>query len=297
MPAKFQFDHIVHPTTLDACVQSTFAALPQASHLYQLKSIKSLTVPLGLSKAPGSLIVANSTLNYTGFGCYTAGFEASQGLSDPSKIIVGHGLQLHCDASEIDAVARKKPMRDVKKVASNFYWKPDIDKMSPTAIESLFLGGGLVLTRPIAQDDKMPRERSIPGHQINAVPDLVPWRAYTAKLLELCGHKSPDQSILEIARGAEDFSAKALDVLGGKNGGTPLCSKYSCFVPPGVRFDQREYFPWKHFFELNFLDILNDGKFGSVEAASIDVIIISAVSHISSRKMAQTCLILLRDIY
>jgi len=282
MPEQYEYEHLVHPTTLDACFQSIFAALPTHDKLYSLRRIKSLFVPMQISRAANTQFTANSRLEYQGFGSYMASMYAGEEGPEGLKFIA-QDVQITCQKSDLDTVGLNKRAADISKMASNLYWKPDVDKLSPENLKALFYDSGLVLTRPAQQTGLASREQSIPQRQRFSVPDLVPWKAYAAKWLELFGHKSPDQVILEIASDTGDFTRKALDTLGGRDNGTPLCAKYICALKSAdlrarSRADIGAWMPWKHFFELGDFDMFESTGNGP-DPASIDNINISCVSH------------------
>lgn len=280
MPAQFGYDHLLHPTALGACFQTAFASLPETTSRCSLHGIKSLLVPTNFGRVPGTQIRASGPSKYLGFGSYESDVVAIQDTTE-SASITAQGLQIRYSDADIDQVAKKKPVRDVKKTTSNFYWKPDVDKLSASDVKTIFALDNLVLTRPSSRSHSDARERALARKHLQSVPDVVPWRALCAKWLELLGHKEPDQTILEVAESTDDFLGKAMDVLGGRDdGATPLCTKCICSLPPNSNSSADSWSPWRRFLDCGNFNMFDAAASNHPELATVDIIVVSAVSAV-----------------
>ena len=189
MPAGFEYSHLIHPTTLEACFQASFAPSLGKGKGRIPTSIESLYVAAKVPEIAGATLVGYTTLIRAGFNKFTADAVVSDGSWDHPKVKVT-GVAFTPFREEA-TVSEKKPW-DVRKLCSQISYKEDIDHVRQ------------------AEADVMFRECDDP----------------VAMWMDLSGHKRPSQRILEVNN--EDFSltVSILSRLGGKVGTTPLFGQY-----------------------------------------------------------------------
>lgn len=272
MPLEYEYPHLVHPTTLNACFQGLHAAFGDSAAWKETRSLDSVFISNSFPQGEGVTLNATSSVDYKGFGNY-AGEVVVKDRSGKVQVLA-QGVNMESSKAEmIKNVAPQKAPADVKKVVSNFYWKPDVAKITSEMAHIVFNDKNLILSSP--EKPKFPGTGSLCHNQKSAVPDVVPWKAFTAKWLELVGHKDPTQVIVESAQTADDFAPKALDVLGGKNGATPVCSKYLCTVQATTSETAAQFQPWSHFFQTKHIDLGAESNVQEPEPSTVDTFIVS----------------------
>ena len=142
MPSQFEYDHLLHPTTLDSCFQSTFVPTLGDGQTREPTSIDSIFVSADLPNESGAEFQGFSTLNRKGF----SNFIGSAVMSDPSwkepRIMINGLDYTTSGALGLDHVTEKKPW-DVKKLVSNLYWKEDLDHVRQVEADDLFAPNSL----------------------------------------------------------------------------------------------------------------------------------------------------------
>ena len=251
MPAKFEFDHIIHPTTLDACFQGTFAPSIGSNRSRELTSIKSIYVSANLPKGAGSEFVGYSTLDEQGFDTLVGSVTMSDKLWTGPKV-TAKGLNYKMRAKSSGATMHKKQSWEIKKICSNLVWKPDLDHVSQSQAAELFAPS---------------------PSEINSANGMI------SKWLELSGHKKPYQRILEVSGGSTLLTLQALESLGGQNGKTPCFSQYVFTDKDSKSWDSacESLKPWEdhiQFKEMTFASSPADQDF---KIESFDVVLASQV--------------------
>ena len=137
MPAQFEFDHLLHPITLDSMFQTFIAAVSGSNKSLLPTSIESLSISSRLPKGAGA--------EFCGFAkAYRQGFREFGGtivMSDDSwnepKVIVKGivGTEVGVMA---DGVSSNKRQSSLRKMCAELVWKEDIDHVRQSDAEHLF---------------------------------------------------------------------------------------------------------------------------------------------------------------
>ena len=252
MPAKFEFDHLIHPTTLDACFQGTFAPSMGSNRSRELTSIKSVFVSADLPKGAGSEFIGYSTLSKQGFDNLVGSVIMSDGQWSGPKVVM-KGLNYKMNSKSSGATMHKKQPWEVKKICSNLVWKPDLDHVSQSQATELFAPS---------------RSGS---HSCN---DMI------AKWLELSGHKKPYQRILEVSGGSTSLTLPALESLGGQSGKTPCFGQY-VFTDSDAKAWENAHESlkaWEDHLEFKIMDFACSPADQDFQTESFDIILASQVS-------------------
>ncbi|KAI1109794.1 hypothetical protein F5Y14DRAFT_431116 [Nemania sp. NC0429] len=136
MPAQFEYDHLLHPTTLDSCLQATYAPTIGSSEARVPSSIDSVYVSTEQSKDAGAELYGFSTLF-----CQGRGFVGSTTMSDKSwsqpKIVI-KGVNF-VGLSGIDGeVEPEKPPSEIRKICSHLVWREDVSQLRQSEAEQIF---------------------------------------------------------------------------------------------------------------------------------------------------------------
>lgn len=141
MPQQYELPHIIHPATLDSCIQVLLSAL--SSDGSGIKEpmvptvIENLYISKGITKAPGSRIRARTTIEMKGFKDLDANIIATS-LDNGVPLIEISGLR--CTALRgrasigLDDGAVSAPIR---KLCYNTTWKADPNFLTFSQIENL----------------------------------------------------------------------------------------------------------------------------------------------------------------
>ena len=206
MPWKFEYDHLLHPTTLDTCIQGSFAPTVGSTEGRELASITSVYISADVPKGAESELCGYSTLNKQGFSNLVGSVVMSdKSWSEPLVVIKGLNYK-KCAHSSGETVYKKQPW-EVKKICSNLVWKADLDHVQQSHAAEVFAPGTKTFSQTITDST-------------NTCNSMI------AKWLELGGHKRPYQRILEVGGGSASLTLQALEALGGQNGATPTFSRY-----------------------------------------------------------------------
>jgi acyl transferase domain-containing protein/ubiquinone/menaquinone biosynthesis C-methylase UbiE len=169
MPMKFEYDHVIHPTTLDSIIQM---ALPATTALGEEMtvakvptSIDRLYVSAAVPSLPGTLLQGYARVRLTGFD----DGEATVAVSTPDwerPLVVFDGIKSKSLSGTSDSAAAAASMR---KLTSYFHWQEDLamlqpeeatsiceassdnlDRTSPATIAELELASFIVIKRVLA---------------------------------------------------------------------------------------------------------------------------------------------------
>ena len=191
MPARFEYDHLLHPTTLESCFQASYVPSIGAGKARVPTIIKSLYVSTSLPKKAGSKFTGYATLSCIGCGKYSTDIVMDDATLGQPKIIVS-GMEYTALHSESAAFSAGKEPWKIRKLCSQVSYKEDLDHIRQAEADVIFDG------------DDQPIET---------------W-------IQLSGHKRPSQRVLQINCGDFSLTQSILNRLGGKSGSTPWFGRY-----------------------------------------------------------------------
>ncbi|KAL9112623.1 MAG: hypothetical protein Q9227_003194 [Pyrenula ochraceoflavens] len=137
MPAQYEHEHLLHPTTLDAIFQSTFVPVEGTDEARVPTSFESIYVAADLPKGAGTDLCGFTTLHRKGFNNYLSQiYMSSKPMTEP-KIIVKGLACTRLRAMDSDAAADKKPW-EIRKICSQVTWKEDLTLLQPNEAADIF---------------------------------------------------------------------------------------------------------------------------------------------------------------
>ena len=251
MPGKFEFEHLLHPTTLDGCIQGTFAPATGSNEGRALTSIASVYISVNVPKGPGSKLVGYAKLNTQGFGNLLGSVVMSDDGWNELKVVI-EGLNYKKTSHSIGETTHKKQPWEIKKICSNIVWQADLDHVRQSHVAETFN----------VQNSKRAAAVHFPHQMIS-------------RWLELSGHKRPSQKILEVGCSSGALTVEALHALGGQNGTTPTFGQYVFSDRDSQYFEStRELLkPWEDRLEYKQFDVENNPFEQYFEEESFDVLL------------------------
>lgn len=377
MPAQFEYDHLLHPTTLDSCLQATYAPTIGSSEARVPSSIDFIYVSTEQPKDAGAELCGFSTLFRKGRDFVGSTTMSDKSWSQPKIIMKGINFMR---LGGLDGEAEpEKPPSEIRKICSQLVWKEDVSQLCQREAEQVFRPKPSIsaevreacdkastifktrildtlcskeyasMTPNIARYGKWLRQHlesadnraqepgcatispsnvvseteadylaelgrvstdgqllcevgetllgmidgNIPEHYtpennsvlgkycsttlgISACNDMI------AKLMELSGHKRPDQKILQVGAGTASLTLQVLEALGGQDDTTPCFSQYVFTDSDATDFGNAQELlrAWGDRIKFNVLDIEKDPAQQGFEKESFDVIL---AGHVSKR--------------
>lgn len=146
MPAEFEYDHLIHPTTVDSCFQATFAPKIGCKEARVPTSIDYIYVSADFPKGAGTELRGHSTVSLPGFSSFVADLTISDAsLSKPMMTVKGFNCTTLGSLNGEAAVARQD--WEIKKVCTELAWKEDLDLVRQKDADKIFIPK--TLTSPV----------------------------------------------------------------------------------------------------------------------------------------------------
>ncbi|KAJ4205641.1 hypothetical protein NW767_003703 [Fusarium falciforme] len=135
MPAKFEYDHLIHPATLDSMFQTLFAI---DNEPMVPTYIKSIFVSSDISRDQGNTFAGYATATRSGIRDANADISMAQSCwTRPSVVING----LHLTRISSPAPIQGEFLPNHRTLCTHVVWKRDITMVrNPTSIEHLIMG-------------------------------------------------------------------------------------------------------------------------------------------------------------
>lgn len=203
MPAEFEHEHLLHPTTLESCFQASFAPSMGSGKGRIPTSIDSLYVAAKIPKGAGAKFVGHSTLSQKGFNKFVTDIVMSdESWSQPN--IIARGMTFTAFGGDDASSGTEKNPWEVRKLCSQVSYKEDLDHIRQGEADVIFQG-----------DDHL----------------IETW-------MQLSGHKRPSQRVLQLNSGDFPLTRSILERLGGKDGSTPWFSQYIVTSDDAAKLEQ-----------------------------------------------------------
>jgi hypothetical protein len=266
-PAKsnrFEYSCIVHPAVLEGCFTGLYAAFGGNIGRHRLQSIVRLDIGSRFSQLPSRELFIKSKFEPHSFGRSIGSFNAFDEAG--TLQIAVSGAKFQTPGNDLDSVAVAKKPCEVRKLASQLIWKPDIERLRPDTM------------RRILCSTAYTTRQSILGLPV-CDPGPARMEDIVAGWLHLYGHKYPTQAIVEVSTGPCDQILAALKALGGEDESTPLCSRYTRLVPEHEwhHDGEREWSHREHFVRQIYCKSSTDVLLSGTSLADQHVIIVSSV--------------------
>ena len=153
MPSQFEYDHLLHPVTLDGLFQCFFTGVAGSQQAMLPTSIDSIKVSASLPKGPGAQFVGFTKVQRKGFRNFSGEIIMSdETWNEPKIVVTGIGC------TELDLltteVTSNKDGSAIRKICSQFVWKEDVDHVGQVDGEALFVPTKQVSTEYTAACEK-----------------------------------------------------------------------------------------------------------------------------------------------
>ena len=136
MPAKFEYEHVIHPTTLDGIFQTFVAGARDCIQGMVPTAIASLYVSATIPSRPGSRLRGFSRATRKGFRNFVGPiYMSDETWMEPKVVVKG----IFC--TELGALSGQSDPDDqstfVKKLCSQFVWKENVDQLNQDNAEAI----------------------------------------------------------------------------------------------------------------------------------------------------------------
>lgn len=153
MPAQFEYDHLLHPITLDSMFQTFIAAITGSNKSLLPTSIDSLTVSARLPKGPGAEFSGFTKTSRTGFREFSGSVVMSDDSWNEPKIVI-KGLTGTEVGAMVDGITSNKQQSSLRKMCAELVWKEDIDHVHQSEAEQLLQTADQVSNEHVAVYEK-----------------------------------------------------------------------------------------------------------------------------------------------
>ena len=137
MPAQFEYDHLLHPITLDSAFQSFITAINGSTKSLLPTSIESITISPNLPKGAGAEFCGFTKVFRKGFREYGGSVVFSDDTWSGPKIVVKGMVGTEVGVTA-DAQSSNKQKSSIRKMCAEMIWKEDVDHVRQVEAEQLF---------------------------------------------------------------------------------------------------------------------------------------------------------------
>ncbi|KAL9078526.1 MAG: hypothetical protein Q9157_002549 [Trypethelium eluteriae] len=130
MPHEYEYDHLLHPTTLDAVFQTFFSAITDSTQGLVPTSIDSVFISADLPKGPGAKFRGFTKVARVGFRHYAGPLVMSDESWNQPKIVVKGFLGTELGASSSESDSLQDSSVNIRKLCSTLLWKEDVDHLT-----------------------------------------------------------------------------------------------------------------------------------------------------------------------
>ena len=130
MPHEYEYDHLLHPTTLDAVFQSFFSAATACTQGMVPTSIDSIFVSADLPKGARAQFCGFTKATRKGFRNFIGPIVMSdESWSQPKIVVKGFaGTELGMSSGESDSI--QESSANIRKLCSSMVWREDVDHLT-----------------------------------------------------------------------------------------------------------------------------------------------------------------------
>lgn len=266
MPELYEYEHLLHPVTLDGALQTFGAAVGAVDGSLVPTSIEFIRISADLPKTPGSPFVGFAKAARKGFRNYTGTIAfGDETWTTPYLLLRGYRTTEMLNV-EAGAGAASTSSSAIRKLCTELIWKEDVELLQQQDVDLVFA--------PHKSFDEFCAELSGTS-SLHEFLKQLPATSMVAKYLNLQGHKRPDYKLLEIGAGTGSVTAAAVEVLGGRHGSTPRFHQYlvSDANPKQLEATQKKLKDWQSVLTYKPLDINSSIVDQGFEKASFNALI------------------------
>ena len=221
MPHGYEYDHLLHPTTLDAMFQSFFPAATFCEQGMVPTSIDSIFVSADLPKGSGAKFCGFAKATRKGFRQVGGPVVMSdESWTHPKIVIKGLlGTELGASSSESDSLQDSSV--NIRKLCSTLSWREDVDHLTQKDAEIVLHPGrkeAPVSKEAVADYEKAARLYMLealssldPVTETTMAPHLVHFVQWMRNRIKITNSGSTDLSTAEAATLLKEVATKGID--------------------------------------------------------------------------------------
>ena len=263
MPHQYEYDHLIHPSTLDNIFQMLFPAMTSVNEELTIAkvptSISRFFISSSVPRTPGTTLQGYSKANTIGFRDVEATVVvAESGWTKP--LVTAENVR--CTALSTSNEGNAVDDAPGRNLAAKLVWMEDVDKLDDK--DTIAILSKRLLDK--ASSNGIGQRRS---------------DAQVAEYMDMLAHKKPDMNILEVGAGTGQTTLPILQALGGHEGSAPRFSSYTFTdVSSGVFEKVRDKLkPWASVTKFHQLNINEEPAEQGLEPEAYDVVVASGVLY------------------
>ena len=221
MPHEYEYDHLLHPTTLDAVFQSFFSAATACTQGMVPTSIESMFVSADLPKGTGAEFCGFAKVTRKGFRNFIGPIVMSDESWSQPKIIVKGFSCTEFGASSGEFDSSQGSSANIRKLCSSMLWREDVDHLTQKDAE--------IVLHPSRKDAPMSK-KAVAGYEKAAriymvkalsgldlatettmAPHLIHFVQWMRRRVELTNNGSTDPGTEEAATLLKETATKGID--------------------------------------------------------------------------------------
>ena len=221
MPHEYEYDHLLHPTTLDAVFQSFFPAATACTQGMVPTSIDSMFVSAHLPKGAGAEFRGFSKATRKGFRHFVGPIVMSDETWSQPKIIVRGLLGTELGASSSESDSSQESSASIRKLCSTLLWREDVDHLTQKDAETVLHSSrkdAPMSKEAVADYEKAARIYMLkslssldPATETTMAPHLVHFVQWMRHRIELTNSGSTDLGTEETATLLKETATKGID--------------------------------------------------------------------------------------
>ena len=220
MPHEYEYDHLLHPTTLDAMFQTFFSAITDSTQGMVPTSIDSVFVSANLPKGAGAKFCGFTKAARKGFRHYEGQIVMSDESWSQPKIIVNGFLGTELGESSNEPDSLQDSSANIRKLCSTLSWREDVDHLTQKDAEMVLHPSSTdhTVSETVAYYEKAARVYMMealssldPVTESTMAPHLVHFVQWMRRRIELTNSASTDLGTEEVATLLKDITTKGID--------------------------------------------------------------------------------------
>ncbi|KAL9085033.1 MAG: hypothetical protein Q9165_007774 [Trypethelium subeluteriae] len=221
MPHEYEYDHLLHPTTLDAVFQTFFSAITDCTQGMVPTSIDSLFIAADLPKGVGAKFCGFTKAARVGFRHFAGPLVMSDESWNQPKIIIKGFLGTELGASSSESDSLQDSSANIRKLCSTLLWKEDVDHLTQEDAESVLhptRKDAATSKEAITNYDKAARVYMVealsnldPATEATMAPHLVHFVQWMRRRVDLTNSASTDLGTAEAATLSKETITGSID--------------------------------------------------------------------------------------
>lgn len=220
MPHEYEYDHLLHPATLDGVFQTFFTAINSNQGLVP-NAIESMYVSNHLPQGAGGKLSGFIKAARKGFRHFVGDLVMSDEDWTQPKVVVKGFLGTELGATSSDADSSQDSSALIRKLCSSVTWKEDIDHLAQKDAEIVLHPSpqdGITTPSALTEFEQAARMYMLqalstldPGVEASAAPHLVHFIQWMRRRIELTNGGPEELGAAEAASVLERIMNKGID--------------------------------------------------------------------------------------